>query len=359
MIMPADKQRSEQNVARVRPDGATRVDRASARTRARVLILALGAVIVFAVAPFLAGLLGAVVLDVVSAPVYRRVAPRVGRRWGALLVTVGVAIVLVVPVALLTFSALSEAPGAFQRAVQSDAFARLATLRIGPIDVGDQLRSAGQLIAGWVSRQALAVVGSVTRGLLNFFIASVGLYYLLRSGDGVWAHVRPFIPFSAHGAEVLRERFTRVTEATILGILATGLAQGSIVGLGFWGVGLSNPIVWGGVTAVVSMLPILGSSLVWAPGVIVLVAEQRYVAALVLGIIGFVFASNVDNAIRPLVYRRVSGIHPMTTLIGAFAGVELMGLIGLLLGPLAIAYFFELVEMYEAEYGTPRTPSAG
>jgi len=158
---------------------------------------------------------------------------------------------------------------------------------------------------------------------------------------------------------VLRERFTRVTEATILGILATGLAQGSIVGLGFWGVGLSNPIVWGGVTAVVSMLPILGSSLVWAPGVIVLVAEQRYVAALVLGIIGFVFASNVDNAIRPLVYRRVSGIHPMTTLIGAFAGVELMGLIGLLLGPLAIAYFFELVEMYEAEYGTPRTPSAG
>jgi len=64
------------------------------------------------------------------------------------------------------------------------------------------------------------------------------------------------------------------------------------------------------------------------------------------------FASNVDNVIRPLVYRRVSNIHPMITLVGAFAGVRYFGLLGLLLGPLAIAYLFELLRFYREEYGT-------
>ena len=69
-------------------------------------------------------------------------------------------------------------------------------------------------------------------------------------------------------------------------------------------------------------------------------------------IIGGGIASNVDNVIRPLVYRRVSNIHPMITLVGAFAGVRYFGLLGLLLGPLAIAYLFELLRFYREEYGT-------
>jgi predicted PurR-regulated permease PerM len=70
-------------------------------------------------------------------------------------------------------------------------------------------------------------------------------------------------------------------------------------------------------------------------------------------VMGWLIASNIDNLIRPMVYRRVSDIHPMTTLVGAFAGVKYFGLPGLLLGPLAIAYFFELLRFYREEYGTP------
>jgi predicted PurR-regulated permease PerM len=123
------------------------------------------------------------------------------------------------------------------------------------------------------------------------------------------------------------------------------------VGLGFWTVGLPNPMAWALVTALVSVLPLLGSALVWAPGVVVLLAAGRYVAAGVLAAIGVLVASNVDNLIRPLVYRRFSGVHPMATLLGAFAGVELVGLVGLLLGPLAISYVFEMLRLYEQEYG--------
>jgi predicted PurR-regulated permease PerM len=72
-----------------------------------------------------------------------------------------------------------------------------------------------------------------------------------------------------------------------------------------------------------------------------------------MAVIGGGIASNIDNLIRPLVYRRVSNIHPMITLIGAFAGVRYFGLLGLLLGPLGIAYLFELLHFYRQEYGTP------
>jgi len=74
--------------------------------------------------------------------------------------------------------------------------------------------------------------------------------------------------------------------------------------------------------------------------------------------IGALVASNIDNVMRPLVNRRVSNLHPMTTLVGAFAGVGVLGLPGILLGPLAITYFFELLRLYAREYGGTK-PSPG
>jgi predicted PurR-regulated permease PerM len=326
-------------------------DQAGSRTRARILIALLAAGILYGAGPYLPGLLGAAVLYVVSVPVYHKLARRMNSSWAALIITVGAAILLVIPAVWMAAVAIEQAPAALTAVTQSDSFDRLSALRIGPLDVGSQLSRIGELLATWASRQALSVVGSVTRAVLNLLIATVGLYYLLQSADSLWKRVRPIIPFSADGAEALRERFGMVTQATLLGIAATGLAQGVTVGAAFWMVGLPNPVVWGTATAVASIFPLLGSALVWGPGLIVLIANQRYGAAVVLGLVGGVIASNIDNVVRPLVYRRVSGVHPMATLVGAFAGVGLMGLPGLLMGPLAISYLFELLDLYDAEYG--------
>lgn len=142
----------------------------------------------------------------------------------------------------------------------------------------------------------------------------------------------------------------------MLGTALTALLQGSLIGLGFGLVGLPHALFWGTVTALVSVLPVLGSAIVWFPGVVVLIVDGRPGAALALTAIGAILASNIDNVIRPMVNRRVSGLHPLTTLLGAFAGVALFGIAGLLLGPLAISYFFELLRMYHEEYAAP-TPA--
>ena len=325
------------------------------RRRAGVFIALLAIGILIAIRHYIPGLLGAAILYVVCTPAYHRLVRRMRPRRAALVVALAMATLFLLPILWLGAFALGQLPDTLARAVQSNTFRHLAQLQIGPFDVGAQFSRMIESLATSAPRQVFMVAGSVTRGILNLLIATVGLYYLLYRADDLWARVRPLIPFSAAGADALRMRFGLVTEATLLGMLATGMAQGTTVGLAFWMVGLPNPIVWGMATAVASIFPVLGSALVWGPGVLVLITNGRYAAAAVLALIGGIVTSNIDNIIRPLIYRRVSGIHPLATLVGAFAGVELMGITGLLMGPLAISYLFELMRLYEAEFGEPAT----
>ena len=346
-----------------RPTGIVAADEPPAppgrRWRARILIAVLATAVLVAIAPYLPGLLGAGILYVVCRPAYVRLEPHLGPRAAAIVLAVAAVTLLLMPVVWVSVVAVVQAPGALGRVLTSDAFASLGGLHVGPVDVGTQLERAGSGLVTWASRQAIVLVGSVTRALLNLLVALVGLYYLLHSADALWERARPLIPFSAAGAEALRMRFALVTEATLLGIVATALAQAATVGLGFWAVGLPNPVVWGAATAVASVLPVFGSALVWGPGVVVLLAGGRFLAAATLAAIGLLIASNIDNVVRPIVYRRRSGIHPLVTLVGAFAGVEMLGLVGLLLGPLAISYVFELLQLYELEYGAAPALAAG
>jgi predicted PurR-regulated permease PerM len=325
------------------------------RQRAAALVAALGIAIAIAITPFATGLLGAVVLAVIFAPVQRRLARRLPPRLSAALVLTLALVLVLLPLAVVVGVVVKEAPGTVET-LRANAD-RLQTLQVGGVDVGAQLSSAAGTAVGWLSQQAFAFFGGATKGLLSLVIAFFGLYYLLLYPAQVWRAVREFLPFSDTGAEVLRERFQRVTQATLLGTLFTSLAQGSLVGFGFWVVGLRNPVFWGVITGIVSVLPLFGSSLVWFPGVVVLALSERWGAAVTLAVIG-VIAANVDNVIRLIVFKKVSDIHPMITLVGAFAGLKYFGLLGVLMGPLAIAYFFELMKMYRAEYVAPEESAA-
>jgi predicted PurR-regulated permease PerM len=324
------------------------------RQRAAAIILVLGSAIALALLPFLSGLLGAAVLYVLSAEGHARLA-RITRPGIAALVTLLLAVVVIaLPLAWVIAIVIDQAPQTLRTVQESDVFARLAALRVGHLELGAEVAKASGTVVRWLSTQALALVGSAATASVNVVIAFFGLYYLLNSASSLWQQFRYYIPFSAATAEALREHFFRVTRATLIGTLLTALAQGTVVGLGFLLVGLPNPLFWGTMTAFVSVLPVLGSGLVWIPAMLILLLQGRPGAAVVMLIAGWVVASNVDNVIRPLVYRRVSNIHPMITLVGAFAGIKYFGLPGLLLGPLAIAYFFELLRFYRLEYAVDR-----
>ena len=318
--------------------------------RAAFIILALGLALVVALTPFASGLLAIPVLYVVFDPLHRWLEKHVKARVAAALVIVTALFVIVVPGVSFATLIVTQAQEIASGVVQSPLLARLQQLHIGNTDLGPQLADLGSKVVGWLGSSAFGLIGTATRMTLNLVIALFGLYYLLLSPTGTWEAVRPYIPFSSANTETLRLRFRNVTISTVIGTGLVAAIQGALVGLGFWVAGLSNALFWSVVTMVFAILPVVGSGLVWGPGALALGLGGHWGWGIALAIWGLVVVGNVDYIVRPIIFRRWANIHPVVTLLGALAGVPYFGLLGLLIGPLALSYFFELIRMYREEY---------
>ncbi len=319
--------------------------------RAAAILIVLGMSILWAMIPFAPGILGAAVFYVLTIPAYRGLLKRrVPRSLAATLMLLVILLVILIPGGALLTILIDEIPSAIRGLDTGPLIRQVQHLRFGPINVGEQLARASGSIGSWVSQQILGAVGGAARGTLNLVIALLALYYLLLAADDVWPRVKRYLPFTDDDSEDLRSKFYEVTMATALGVVVVAVVQGVLVGAAFAVLQLPNPIVWGTVTAIASVLPLVGSALVWVPAAIVLFATGNVGQAIGLSVFGGVVVSNIDNIMRPIVSRRVGNLHPLTTLLGAFAGIEYIGLIGVLLGPLAITWFFELLVIYDKEY---------
>lgn len=319
--------------------------------RAAWMVALLGLLIVIALAPYASGLLGAPVLYIILAPLHAWTVPKVRSRTlaSSLMIVVGL-VGIVLPFSWMVSLLVGQAQDAATTVVNSPILDRLDTLMIGPYAIGQEIKELGSRLVGMLGGGAISLLGRVTRIVLNLVFAFTGLFFILQSPDGAWRAVRPYIPFSEENVTVLRERFAAVTKSTVLGTGLSAVAQGVLMALAFTVLGLGNAVFWGAVTVVFSILPVLGSGLIWAPGAIVLFTSDRIAAAVGLLLFGVLIIANVDNVIRPWVSNRYAQIHPMITLVGAIAGVSYLGILGLLIGPLALSYFFELLRMYRREY---------
>jgi len=320
------------------------------RQRAAWLVTLLGIGLAVALAPYATGLIGAVVLYVIFAPANQTLRRRLGPGTAAALVTILAVILVLVPGLSFAGLIVSQAQAMASGVGQSPLLRRLAELQVGGYALGPRLAGLGETLVAWVGSSAFGLIGTATRLALNLTIAFFGLYFLLRKPDETWELVRPYIPFSHDNTERLRQRFRDVTNSTLVGTVLVALVQGALVALAFWVVGLSNAVFWGFLTAIFAILPLVGSGLIWGPGAIALALDGRYDAALGLAVWGILVVGMVDNVLRPIVYRRWARIHPWVTLVGAIGGVRYFGVLGILIGPLALSYFFELIRMYREEY---------
>jgi predicted PurR-regulated permease PerM len=318
--------------------------------RAALLVLLLGAALVIAIAPYATGLIGIPVLYVIFAPVHAWLGMRMRPRFAATFVAVLALFIIVVPGVSFAGLVVSQAQEIAGGVIRNPVLGRLRELKLGGVDLGPRLADLGTQVVAWLGSSAFGLVGTATRLALNLTISLFGLYYLLLQPHEAWDAVRPYIPFSAKNAEKLRQRFRDVTASMIIGTGLTAAVHGVLVGLGFWMTGLPNAVFWGVVTTVFAILPVVGSGLVWGPGALALILSGRTAAGLLLALWGAVVVGNVDYVIRPMIFRRWAHIHPLVTLLGALAGVPYFGILGLLIGPLALSYFFELIKMYREEY---------
>jgi len=303
------------------------------------LIVGLGIALLIALTPYATGLIAIPVFYIILAPVHRWLASRIGVTAAANLVVALTIICLVLAGSSFVGLIINEARRVAVSVSQSPLLTRLTELKPAGLDLGTQAADLGNKAVSWIGSSAFAFLGSASLVALNLIIAFFGTFYLLTKPDETWTAIRPFIPFSAQNAEKLRQEFRDVTNTMLLGTGLSAVVQGAMVSLGFWVAGLPNAAFWGLVAMIFSILPVLGTGMVWGPA-----------AAVLLAVWGLLAIGNVGYVIQPIVARRLAHMHPFVTLVGTLIGVPYFGLLGLLVGPLALTYFFELIAMFREEF---------
>ena len=207
-------------------------------------------------------------------------------------------------------------------------------------------------LATWLSTTAGTIVKGSLYQVIGFCLTFYLLFFFLRDRDAALLSFRSVLPFS----EVIMDRlFSRIGDtiyATIYGTLAVASAQGMLGGLMFWWLGLSAPLLWGVVMALLAVVPVLGAFIVWIPAALFLVLEGNWGKALILALWGMFVVGTVDNILRPILVGNRLKLHTVLAFMSVVGGLIVFGPAGLLLGPLALTVTTVLLEIWRGRMAT-------
>lgn len=182
--------------------------------------------------------------------------------------------------------------------------------------------------------------------LLNIVIVVFTFYFVLRDADKLEEYVSSLLPFSKETQKEFTQRSKDVTKAVIYGHIVIGIVQGVFTGIGLWIFGVNNVLTLTLVAMILSVLPILGAWLVWAPASVVLLISGNTVQGVGLLLYGILFISWIDNILRPIFISRRADVNSALVLIGMIGGFLTIRVLGLVIGPLIIVYLLLVLEMY-------------
>lgn len=209
-------------------------------------------------------------------------------------------------------------------------------------NIGTLVNNASNLIINSLS--------SITKVTLNAVIMSIlmlyTMFYLLMDGKKLLYKILYYIPMENKDEQQLLQRFTSVGRATIKGTLIIGVIQGTICGLGFALAGIPSAVFWGCLMAVASIIPSIGTALIWGPALIILLLIQDFSGAITIGISCGLIGSNADNLIRPHLVGKDTEMHDLFILFSTFGGIAMFGIIGIIIGPISAALFVTIWEIY-------------
>ncbi len=317
--------------------------------------------------PFLKPVFFAVVLVIVFHPLHARLR-RLTRsaNAAALLSTLCVLLTVIIPAFLLSAALKSELTAAYQslgasgaqdgspvtRALQLVEKARMwlgQYVDLSQVDLRTELSDRLQQVSSFLLSQLAGFAGDVTSFVVAAGISFFTLFYLFRDGRAFWRRLSALIPLSPAQLEKLATGVSDTITSSMYGGLAVAVAQGTLLGLAFWVLGLPSPVLWGMITVLFSFMPLIGTAMVWFPAAIILIAIGHPVKGLILLAWGAGVVSTVDNILRPLVISGHMRFHPLYVFFALLGGVQAFGVIGLFLGPAVLALATSLFSLVREE----------
>jgi predicted PurR-regulated permease PerM len=317
-------------------------------------ILLLGYLVFRIFEPFLVPLAWSAILAIFFYSLYQRLLVRMTANRAAILCTLGVTLLLIVPALVILFFTAREA---------LDATARLQTALLihgqGPdqgfvVDLESWLRkqlpnSMRSMDLAAPVQQAIektgsfiaASIGGILKNFANFFVdlflLIFALFFMFRDGQGVVRAIRHLFPFDEDIQEEMITESKELIFASVAVALVIAVIQGVLGGLAFEITGISTPIFWGVVIAFFSLVPVVGSALIWFPGAGYLFFTGHWGKALVIVAVCLGVSTIADNIVRPVLLSNRTRLNDLLLFIGVIGGLEVFGLVGLVAGPTIVA----------------------
>lgn len=316
-------------------------------------VIALLVIILLKLGGFLKGLLGAVALHIVlRRPLFSLIHTRRWNKYAATLFILCIALLLILvpltwigmlfmnqvellvsnyPMIVAKLGALVEQ---VERTLGFQVLSEEATQRMA--------ERFAQLLPELLSGTA----GMVAQLLFTFFM----LYFFLSEAEEFETEARKLLPFKPHNNAMLLKESRRMTISNVVGIPMVAVIQGVTALVSYLIVASPDAVLLAVLTGMASVIPIVGTSLVWFPFSLYLLAVGDYWQAGFIFLFGTLIVTNIDNLARMMLQKKMANIHPLITVIGVIVGINIFGFIGLIFGPLIVSYLFVLLKIYRNEF---------
>jgi predicted PurR-regulated permease PerM len=332
-------------------------------------------------APFGAAIAWAIVLAVAFAAPWRFLEGRLPRRrnLAAAILTTGIGLLVLLPAGFLLGVLVNEAIGVFGRASAALAARNLSELedllripavanalvwvesRTG-LTQSELLAKAGELAAG-VSGLLARFSGGVVKGLfdavVSFLVTLFVLFFLFRDGRAMARAALDLVPLEETRRVAVFASLRAMLQSIFRGSLLCALIQGATGGIGWAIAGLPSPVLAGAAMAVLSLLPVGGTALVWGPGAVACWLQGRHGMAVFLAIWGLVVVSTLaDNVLKPILIGGGTQLSTLVVFLGVFGGLAAFGILGLFIGPMVLAFALTLLEILREAVRPRAEPAA-
>lgn len=339
--------------------------------------------------PYLHAMVVAGILATVFYPVYAWIRRKVGGRenWAAILSCLLVALVVVVPLTvfsvvlvqkgLTSFKAIQDwvQSGKIQQALASEQIQTwlhdprieqvlawknhyFPTLTLKELDLTSRLVSGTKMVVTYFGGQVLPMLNNVFSLLMNFLLMLFCMFYFFRDGERVIAWLLRICPLPDVYEKKVLERIKVVSKSAILGTVLTAVAQGMLAMIAFAVVGIGW-FFWGVVLGFASLIPLVGTALIWVPCVLYLFIIGKVWSAIGLAVYCVLVVGSADNLLRPILMQGDTGLSSMLLFFSLIGGIQLFGLLGVIYGPLIFGITAMLLYIYGLETGVEDEGEAG
>jgi len=303
--------------------------------------------------PFLGELVIAVTLAVALSPVYYLLIRRgVSEGLSAGIVTLGTFALIMIPLVVFSISLFQEARdlviqlggsgGEQIGGIYADVLSRVAAYFPElNLDFSGFAASAST----WVITNLQNFFATAMRAFLGLFVTLLGLYYALKDGKHIRTVVSQISPLPDEYDAHIMDRLERTVTAVVRGTLTVALVQGVLTGTGFAVFGIPHATIWGAVAVIAALVPMVGTSLVIAPGVVFLFVLGDTANAIGLLLWGALAVGMIDNVLGPMLVGKGSNIHPFLILLSVLGGLSVFGPAGFLLGPVLLSFIVSVSQV--------------